>query len=53
MILDISTLCSYDTLRILAPEIRGLNTPPYGGMRIKEKKENEIGRKRGERKMDK
>ena len=37
MILDISTLCSYDTLRV-APEIRGLNTPPYGGMRIKEKK---------------
>ena len=54
MILDISTLCSYDTLRVLAPEIRGLNTPPYGGMRIKgKKKENEIGRKRGERKMDK
>ena len=50
MILDISTLCSYDTLRILAPEIRGLNTPPYGRMRIKK---NEIGRKRGERKMDK
>ena len=38
MILDISTLCYYETLRILAPEIRGLNTPPYGGMRIKEKK---------------
>ena len=53
MVIDISTLYSYDTLRILAPKIRGLITQPYGGMRIKEKKENEIGRKRGERKMDK
>ena len=46
MILDISTLESYDTLRVLAPKIRGLDTPLYGGMRIKE---NKKGRKRGER----
>ena len=52
MILDISTLCSYDTLRVLAPGMRGMDTPPYDGMRIKEKKENEKGRKREERKID-
>ena len=53
IILDISTLCSNDTLRVLVPDIRGSNTPPYNGMRIKEKKKMVIGRKRGERKMDK
>ena len=46
MILDIYTLYSYDTLRVLASEIRGMDTPPYGEMRIKEKKENEKGRER-------
>ena len=51
MILDISTLCSYDMLRELTPEIKGLDTPPYGGMRMKGKKENEKGRKKGEGKI--
>ena len=50
MILDISTLYSYDTLRVLAPEIRGLDTPPYGGMRIKEKmKMRKVGREERDR----
>ena len=35
MILDISTPYSYDTLPVLAPEVRGMVTPPYGEMRIK------------------
>ena len=38
MTLDISTLYSYDTLRVLAPGMRGMDTPPYGEMGIKEKK---------------
>ena len=38
MILNIFTPYSYDTLPVLAPEMRGMDTPPYGEMRIKEKK---------------
>ena len=50
MILDISTLYSYDTLRVLTPQMRGMDTPPYIEMRIKErKKKRKVERERRER----
>ena len=38
MIQDISILYFYDTFRVLAPEMRMIDTSPYGEMWIKGKK---------------
>ena len=53
MILDISTLCSNDTLRIIYPRDKRIEYATIRRDEDKRKKENKIGRKRGERKMDK
>ena len=46
MILDISTQYFYDTLRVSAPYMRGMDTPTYVEMNIKENKKTKGGQRR-------